>query len=140
MKSEVVVRNTATGQFLRGTVGGPGQTGGHPRYVAQLRAALVEAVTRKDVAAIAKRLVHDAKGGNTRAAHEVLDRLFGKAAQTIAIAESPTAEDLRARLASLLTANPAILNQISPDKALPESQDQVPESQDQVRTDKPSIP
>jgi len=49
------------------------------KKVARLRAGLLEAVGPDDVAAVAKRLVALAKGGDVQAARVLLDRLLGPA-------------------------------------------------------------
>ena len=48
------------------------------RQIAQLRSALVSAVTPEDMAAIVAKLIDLAKSGNVPAAKEVLDRVLGK--------------------------------------------------------------
>ena len=53
-----------------------------------LREGLFAAVERRDVEAIAKRLVKQAKAGDIRAVHELLDRLFGKAHQAVVIEDT----------------------------------------------------
>ena len=51
----------------------------------QLRAALVNAVTPDDIKAIAEGLIDEARDGNVAAAHELFDRLFGKAKQALEV-------------------------------------------------------
>lgn len=51
----------------------------------ELRAELVNAVTRDDVKKIARKLVKKAKAGDIAASHEVFDRIFGKAQASIDI-------------------------------------------------------
>lgn len=68
---------TAGGQFAKGNSGGPGNP--HGKRVAELRAALLEAVTPADIAAVAKALVLRAKQGEVPAIRELLDRLVGRA-------------------------------------------------------------
>lgn len=70
-------------RFKKGHPGGKG----NPliAQVNQLRAALAGAVTREDVDAIAKGLIKEAKDGNVAAAHELFDRLFGKAKQALEV-------------------------------------------------------
>ncbi len=67
---------TATGRFANGNPGGPGNP--HGRRVADLRAALLDAVTPEDIHAVAKALVARAKAGEVPAIRELLDRLMGK--------------------------------------------------------------
>jgi len=67
------------GRFLPGNPGGPG----NPRaaQVAELRRALLEAVTPDDVRGIVAGLVERAKHGDHHATLAVLDRLFGKVSE-----------------------------------------------------------
>jgi hypothetical protein len=67
---------TATGRFANGNPGGPGNP--HGRRVADLRAALLDAVTPEDIYAVAKALVARAKAGEVAAIRELLDRVMGK--------------------------------------------------------------
>ena len=68
------------GRFAKGNPGGPGNP--HARHVAQLRSAMLEAVSEKDIAIIIERLVDAAKGGDLAAAREILNRTVGKPIQT----------------------------------------------------------
>ncbi len=73
--------NGANGRDDRGrfSVGNPGGRGNpHAAQVGRLRAALLEAVTPEDIAAIIARLIEQAKGGDVRAIKEVFDRTLGK--------------------------------------------------------------
>ena len=67
---------TASGQFAKGNAGGPGNP--HAKRVADLRAALLEAVTPEDIRTVATALVARAKAGEVPAIRELLDRLLGK--------------------------------------------------------------
>jgi hypothetical protein len=67
---------TASGQFAKGNPGGPGNP--HGRRVADLRAALLDAVTEADIRAVAKALVARAKAGEVPAIRELLDRMVGR--------------------------------------------------------------
>lgn len=67
----------AGGRFAKGNPGGPGNP--HARKVAQLRSALLRAVSPDDVQAVARKLVEQAKSGDVQAARVLLDRLFGPA-------------------------------------------------------------
>ena len=71
----------AQGRFVAGNSGGPGNP--HAQRVAAVRAALMEAVTDEDLRQIVQALVLKAKGGDTMAAREILDRLLGKAKQEV---------------------------------------------------------
>lgn len=67
--------------FKKGNPGGPGNPLAF--QVNNLRAALVNAVTRADIEAIAEKLVERAKAGDVQAAREVLDRCIGKSMQPV---------------------------------------------------------
>lgn len=64
------------GRFAPGNPGGPGNPFG--RRIGALRAAMLEAVSEEDMAAILGKLVELAKAGNVPAAKEVLDRCLGR--------------------------------------------------------------
>ena len=64
------------GRFLPGNPGGPGR----PPNTREHRAAMVQAVTPKDIAAIMQALVDRAKAGDVQAAKIVLERFFGRPA------------------------------------------------------------
>lgn len=73
------------GQFLKGhkySVGNLGNTNLHARA---LKTALLEAVTEKDIEAIAKKLLSKAKAGDIQATKELFDRLWGRAIQEVDI-------------------------------------------------------
>jgi len=65
----------ANGRFAKGNPGGPGPA--FPRRVAELRAAILDAVTPADVVDVIRALVKAAKGGDVAAAKVFLDRLLG---------------------------------------------------------------
>ncbi len=69
------------GRFTRGNPGGPGNP--YMQRVAAIRAALMEAVAAEDLRGIVRALIAKAKKGDVAAAHEVFDRIFGKAKQTV---------------------------------------------------------
>ncbi len=81
------------GRFAPGNAGGPGCPYG--AQTERFRSALMAAVTRDDMAAIARRLVADAKGGSVRAASLLFDRVLGKPLE---------APDMMDRLTQLETA------------------------------------
>jgi len=64
------------GRFLPGNPGGPGNP--YAARVGELRAALLNAVTPADLAAIAKTLVVAAKGGDVAAAKVLFERVLGR--------------------------------------------------------------
>ncbi len=65
----------ANGRFAKGNPGGPGPA--FPRRVAELRAAILDAVTPADVVDVIRALVKAAKGGDVAAAKVFLDRILG---------------------------------------------------------------
>jgi uncharacterized protein with von Willebrand factor type A (vWA) domain len=77
-----MLARTANGHFAAGNRGGPGNP--HSKRTAHIKRVLLDAVSDDDLREIIKSLIEQAKGGNTKAAELVLDRLIGK----------PTAEPL----------------------------------------------
>ena len=71
----------SNGTFPAGNPGGPGNP--YANRVGELRAALIDAITPADVSAVVAGLIESAKAGDVAAARELLDRVFGKAAQPI---------------------------------------------------------
>lgn len=71
----------ADGRFLRGNGGGPGNP--HGRRTAELRAAMLDAVSADDIRAVVGRLVAMARDGDLAAAGMLLDRVFGKAVAAV---------------------------------------------------------
>ncbi len=63
------------GRFAKGNKAGRGNPAN--RKAQQLRSALLAAVSTKDLRAIVRQLVQQAKGGDTTAAKVLLDRLLG---------------------------------------------------------------
>ena len=66
----------STGRFTLGNPGGPGNP--YAKRVAALRAAMLDAVSEEDMAAVLGKLIELAKAGNVPAAKEVLDRCLGR--------------------------------------------------------------
>ncbi len=79
-------RDPATGRFGGGNTFGQGNP--HHKRVADLRSALLEAISPEDLRAILKKLIEQAKAGDVAAAKEVLDRIFGRATQPIEVGGS----------------------------------------------------
>ncbi|OPZ98886.1 MAG: hypothetical protein BWY71_01136 [Planctomycetes bacterium ADurb.Bin412] len=77
------------GQFTKGNGGGPGNP--FAQQVAELRKTLLTAVTPKDLQAVVKALLNQAKEGNIAAVRELLSRLLGP----------PVEVDILARLEAL---------------------------------------
>jgi hypothetical protein len=71
----------SNGQFVAGNPGGPGNP--FARQVAQLRAALLKAVTPADIEAIARTLLEKARAGDVAAARLLLAYLLGKPAAVV---------------------------------------------------------
>jgi hypothetical protein len=71
----------AGGRFVRGNKGGPGNP--HARRVAELRSALLEAVTPERVRCLAERLYERALGGDTAAAKLLLAYALGRPAPPV---------------------------------------------------------
>lgn len=69
-------RDPQTGRFLPGNSGGPGNP--YAARVAELRSALLEAVTPGDLAAIVRSLVQAARSGDVAAAKLVFERVLGR--------------------------------------------------------------
>lgn len=86
MPSQATLNALKRHAFRKGNKGGPGNP--LAKQTNQLRAALVNAVTRADVDKIAKGLLRKAKKGDVAAARELFDRLFGKANQPISLTGS----------------------------------------------------
>ncbi len=76
-------REAATGRFAAGNTFGEGNP--HHKRVAELRSALLDAISPEDLRAIVEQLVQKAKSGDVVAAREVLDRALGKPSQAIAV-------------------------------------------------------
>ena len=86
----------AGGRFGRGNAGGPGNP--YARQVAELRAAIMRAVSAADIEAIVAKLVEQAKDGNLPAARELFERTLGKPVEADLIART---EALEAKLGAL---------------------------------------
>ena len=98
----------ASGRFVAGNPGGPGNP--HARQVGQLRSALIEAVTDKDIERIFATLVRRAIEGDVRAAKEVLDRVLGRPQEAVVqlhahvdeVQFSPRAQERLDRMARMI--------------------------------------
>jgi hypothetical protein len=69
------------GRFAKGNPGGPGNP--FARRTAQLRRVLSMAVTEEDIAAVAKRLLEQAKAGDVAAARLLLSYAIGQPTETV---------------------------------------------------------
>ena len=72
---------TANGRFAKGNPGGPGNP--FARQVAAMRQAFFSAVTKEDLATIARALLDKAKQGDVAAARLVLQYMLGKPVATV---------------------------------------------------------
>lgn len=82
-------RDGATGQFLPGhRLPGPGNP--HAKQTAELREAMLAAVTAGDVKAIIKKMITRAKQGDMIAAKLILDRVFGRPTQSLTFEIDPS--------------------------------------------------
>ena len=54
----------------------------------ELKKALINAISDKDITAIVEQLAKEAKNGNIAAAREIFDRIWGKAPQEVDIGEN----------------------------------------------------
>jgi hypothetical protein len=80
------------GRFAAGNPGGPGNP--YVKRAAEIRTAMMDAVSDDDLRAIVRALVKKAKRGDTVAAREVLDRLIGKSLAAVQC-EVVTVDDRR---------------------------------------------
>ena len=71
----------SAGRFATGNPGGPGNP--FARRVAQLRSALLDAVSDDDLREIVSALVTRAKSGDVVAAREILTRIIGKPGDSV---------------------------------------------------------
>ncbi len=69
------MKRDAQGRFLPGNKGGPGNPFG--KRVANLRKALMDAVTEDDLTEVVESLIAKAKSGDIAAIKVLFDRLFG---------------------------------------------------------------
>lgn len=81
------MKRNPDGTFARGNAGGPGNP--HASRVAELRSALLDAVSEDDVKDVARALVEQATGGNVQAARVLLNRLMGKPKADVEILGTP---------------------------------------------------
>lgn len=78
------------GQFAKGNKCSVGNLSHTNETARALKKAFLEAITEKDVKAICKALAKKAKKGDTPAAKELFDRLWGRAKQEVDIGENAT--------------------------------------------------
>ena len=95
-------RDLATGRFLPGHGGGPGNP--HARRTAEIRSVMMSAVSDDDLHAIVRTLVKLAKAGDVMASREIFDRLLGKSVAHVITEQRDerTMLELQQRLATLM--------------------------------------
>lgn len=76
----------ANGRFASGNAGGPGNP--NARRSAELRQAVLDAVSADDIAEVIRKLIEMAKSGDPAAIKELLNRVIGRPAQ-VAAEDSP---------------------------------------------------
>lgn len=69
------------GRFLPGTKGGPGNP--YAKRIKELRQTLYGTITDQDIREVVLKLIELAKGGDTVAIRELLDRAVGKSAAVL---------------------------------------------------------
>ncbi len=75
----------SSGQFAKGNKCGKGSLGNTNVHARELKKALISAVTEKDIALIAEKLLTKAKAGDIHSIKELFDRLWGRATQEVDI-------------------------------------------------------
>ncbi len=107
------VRDSATGRFLPGHGGGPGNP--YARRTAEIRKVIMSAVSNEDLHALMRTLVNRGIDGDVMAAKEVLDRLLGKSVAHVITEQHDerTMLELQQRLATLMQDHPEILRAVA---------------------------
>lgn len=75
------LKRGAGGKFAKGTAPGPGNP--HAKQTAAIREALFKALTPKELSAVVKALLREAKAGDIAAIKEIFDRTLGRSVSTI---------------------------------------------------------
>ena len=87
-RSDVIDGRTNKGKFAKGNQCSVGNSGGGNKEKAKaLKRALIEAVTEKDIIAVLKKMLSQAKKGDAAARKELFDRLWGRAIQEVDLGE-----------------------------------------------------
>ncbi len=81
---------TSEGKFGKGNRCSVGNKGNTSEKAKALKTILLKAVTEKDIKAIAKKLVENAKKGDIHATKELFDRLWGRAIQEVDLGDNAT--------------------------------------------------
>lgn len=82
------VGRKSNGQFAKGHTYSVGNKSHTNEKAKELKAALFSAVTEKDIKAICKKMLSQAKNGDTHARKELFDRLWGRAIQEVDLGEN----------------------------------------------------
>ncbi len=88
-----------SGKFVGGNKASVGNKKGTDRKSKELKKALLDAVTEKDIKEIAKAILKKAKKGDTPSIKELFDRLWGRPKQGIEIGGVLTLCDIAAQMA-----------------------------------------
>lgn len=115
-----VKRSVATGRFVRGTAGGPGNP--QLQQLAEYKRVVREAVTPSQLIAVLRKLLEKAKKGDAFAAKILLDRTLGKvtaapAGTEMAAVELPT----MANTADVVAASNCILQALGEGRLTPDA-------------------
>ena len=92
----------SSGQFTEGHTHSVGNKSHTNEKAKALKNALLDAITEEDIKDIGKGLVKKAKAGDTAAAKEIFDRLWGKAQQDVNLG---TKDDLKSFIDWLVSRN-----------------------------------
>ena len=80
-----LVGRNPNGQFAKGNKLSRGNKSHWNEKAQQLKRALTDAITEKDIKDIAKGLIKKAKNGDAQAAREIFNRIWGRATQQLEI-------------------------------------------------------
>ena len=106
-------RDLATGRFLPGHGGGPGNP--YARRTAEIRSVMMSAVSDDDLHAIVRTLVKLGKAGDVMAAREIFDRMLGKSVAHVITEQHDerTMLELQQRFAVLVQSHPEVVATVS---------------------------
>lgn len=79
---------TKTGQFKEGNQLGIGNRGPSSEKAKALKQALMDAVTEEDLKEVVKKMLLQAKEGDTSARRELFDRVWGKSKQEVDLGDN----------------------------------------------------
>ncbi len=106
-------RDLATGRFLPGHGGGPGNP--YARRTAEIRKVIMSAVSNEDLHALILTLVNRGIDGDVMAPREILDRMLGKSVAHVITEQHDerTMLELQQRLATLIRSHPEVIATVS---------------------------